>query len=159
MTEELLEECQRDTNQNEDNKVAPVEIIAIKGSLILRARGSELLILPNHIAELKQCKEPKPFTEYFRTNALVNRPARKLFEAWLRKDKSIWKRMYQAIQHEIDEADLPSLEEIRAPKVEEAAPVKAEKKEKAAKKEAPKKKKLLKKKLLKKKLLKKKSCY
>ena len=40
--------------------MAPVEIIAIKGSLILRARGSELLILPNHVAELKQCKEPKP---------------------------------------------------------------------------------------------------
>ena len=74
--------------------MAPVEIIAIKGSLVLRARGSEFLILPNPVAELKVCKEPKSFTEYFRTYALVNRPARKLFEAWLRKDKSIWKRRY-----------------------------------------------------------------
>ena len=97
--------------------MAPVEIMAIKGSLILRARNSELLILPEHVAHLKQCKEPRPFTEYFKTNALMNRPARKLFEAWLRKDKSLWKRMYQTIQTQIDDADLPSLDEVKEEKV------------------------------------------
>lgn len=81
----------------------PVEILPVQGTLVLRARGSELLILPQHVSELKKLKEPKDFTGYFMGSALINRPARKLFEAWLRKDVGLWKRIYHTIQKEMNE--------------------------------------------------------
>ena len=37
--------------------------------------------------------------------ALVNRPARKLFEAWLRKDRSLWKRLFKAVKEVEIESD------------------------------------------------------
>jgi hypothetical protein len=77
--------------------VLPVEIIPIHESLVLRARGSELLIIPDHVRELKSRSNPKEFSEYFTREALVNRPARKLFEAWVRKDPTVWKRLFAAV--------------------------------------------------------------
>jgi hypothetical protein len=64
---------------------------------VLRARGSELLILPHHVRKLKGMTKPKDFSTYFHGEALVNRPARKLFEAWLRKDAGLWSRIYTVI--------------------------------------------------------------
>jgi hypothetical protein len=109
--------------------VLPVEIVPVQETLVLRARGSELLILPHHIRHLKGCEKPKDFSEYFRAEALVNRPARKLFEAWLRKDDTLWKRIYLCVHKEMElknEADAS----------DEKAPKKAEPKAKA--KEEPK---------------------
>lgn len=80
----------------------PVEIMPIQDSLILRARGSELLILAQHISELKQRKSKRDFSMYFTGEALVNRPARKLFEAWLRKDGTLWERLFQMV-HEMEQ--------------------------------------------------------
>lgn len=75
-----------------------VEMIVLNGgALILRSRVSELLILPQHIAQLKTNTDPKAFSKYFMDSALVNRPARKLFESWLRKDQAIWARLYKTI--------------------------------------------------------------
>lgn len=74
-----------------------VEIYYAQGALILRSKGSELLILPQYVEHLQTLKEAKPFTEYFRSEALVNRPARKLFLAWERKDPSLWNRIYQTV--------------------------------------------------------------
>lgn len=135
----------------------PVEIVPVDGStLVLRARGSELLILPQHIGELKSAKNPKEFTNYFLTNALLNRPARKLFEAWLRKDKTLWQRIYRTIQKdmEIDEpvAETPAKKVVKEPKAKsetvkveaeavEKVPVKKKAKKSAAKKVAKKEKK------------------
>jgi hypothetical protein len=79
-----------------------VEIFTVQESLILRARGSELLILPHHAKKLNALKVPKDFCAYFMNEALVNRPARKLFEAWLRKDVSLWKRIFAKIQTEME---------------------------------------------------------
>ncbi len=76
----------------------PVEIHPIQDALVLRARGSELLILADHVAELKKLKSAGDFSKYFLDEALVNRPARKLFEAWLRKDGSLWARIYKTVQ-------------------------------------------------------------
>lgn len=76
----------------------PVEIHPIQDSIVLRARGSELLILSSHVAELKKLKSAGDFSRYFLHEALVNRPARKLFEAWLRKDGSLWARIYKTVQ-------------------------------------------------------------
>jgi hypothetical protein len=82
--------------------VLPVEILPIQDSVVLRARGSELLILPQHVRALKDLTKPKDFSQYFRDEALLNRPARKLFEAWLRKDQTLWPRLYTLIHKEMD---------------------------------------------------------
>lgn len=101
----------------------PVEIVPVDGStLVLRARGSELLILPHHIGHLKGCKTPKEFTGYFLSNALLNRPARKLFEAWLRKDKTLWQRIYRTIH---DNMEVSAEEDKPAKLVKEEKPVAA----------------------------------
>lgn len=76
----------------------PVEILSIQDSVVLRARGSELLIMPHHVKELKDKKDPRSFSEYFMRDALVNRPARKLFEAWLRKDGGLWRRLFDVVK-------------------------------------------------------------
>lgn len=112
----------------------PVEILpAPGGTLVLRARQSELLILASHIVELKERKTPKDFTGYFMSEALINRPARKLFEAWLRKDKTLWRRIYDTVQNEL-EVNADDLDDVA-----EAAPEKVEVKEKSAKPAAAKK--------------------
>lgn len=99
-----------------EETVLPVEIVPVEGkSIVLRARGSELLILPQHVGKLKSCKTPTDFTGYFLNEALLNRPARKLFEAWLRKDRSLWQRIYQIIQKEMT-GDFSEFEEGATPK-------------------------------------------
>lgn len=81
----------------------PVELYPIQNSLILRARGVELLVLSNHVAELKELKDTKQFAEYFLQRAMVNRSARKLFEAWLKKDTTLWRRIYHSVMHDFEE--------------------------------------------------------
>ena len=76
----------------------PVEIYPVQDAIVLRARGSELLILADHVTALKKLKSAGDFSKYFLNEALVNRPARKLFEAWLRKDGSLWARIYKSVQ-------------------------------------------------------------
>lgn len=99
-----------------------VEILPVQDTLVLRARGSELLILPHHVHKLKALSKPKEFSSYFHGEALVNRPARKLFEAWLRKDDSLWKRIYITIHKEMTLGEAPKDEDAA-----EAKPAKAEK--------------------------------
>ncbi len=102
----------------------PVEIVPVPGgALVLRARGSELLILSHHVSSLKKKTVPKDFTSYFINEALLNRPARKLFEAWLRKDDTLWRRMYHSIQNDVEITD--DAAEVSAPaKPAAKAPVK-----------------------------------
>lgn len=80
-----------------------VELYAIQNSLILRARGVELLILPVHVEALKGLKESKDFAQYFLQTAMVNRSARKLYEAWLKKDSSLWRRVYHSVMNDFNE--------------------------------------------------------
>lgn len=118
----------------------PVEIVPVDGTtIVLRARGSELLILPHHIGQLKSCKNPKDFTGYFLTNALLNRPARKLFEAWLRKDKSLWQRIYRTVQTDMDTTKIKEFEE-RMSNAESAEPATEKKAESKLDKSETKKK-------------------
>lgn len=88
----------------------PVEIMHTQGTVILRARSSELLILPYHVRELKGRLEAREFSDYFTREALVNRPARKLFEAWLRKDRTLWPRLFKVIHRDIDMKDVEAAE-------------------------------------------------
>jgi hypothetical protein len=83
--------------------VQAVELYPIQNSLILRARGVELLVLSHHIVELKERKDTKEFAEYFLKRAMVNRSARKLFEAWLKKDNTLWRRIYHSVMHDFEE--------------------------------------------------------
>lgn len=83
----------------------PVEILPVQETVVLRARGSELLILPHHVKNLKGLTKAKDFSQYFRDEALVNRPARKLFEAWLRKDHTLWQRLYTTIHKQMNNTD------------------------------------------------------
>ncbi len=92
-----------------------VELYAVQNSLILRARGVELLVLPGHITELKSLKDTKEFADYFLKKAMVNRSARKLFEAWLRKDNTLWRRIYHSVMHDFEEQK----EETAAPALAE----------------------------------------
>ena len=108
--------------------VNPVEIMPMQGTLVLRARGSELLILSHHVAELKERKNAADFTGYFMNDALINRPARKLFEAWLRKDRSLWNRIYATVK-EIE--DIPEQDSVEKDSKENEAPKQAAKSEKA----------------------------
>jgi hypothetical protein len=82
--------------------VQAVELYPIQNSLILRARGVELLVLPVHIEELKEKKDSKAFADYFLQKAMVNRSARKLYEAWLKKDASLWRRVYHSVMNDFN---------------------------------------------------------
>jgi hypothetical protein len=75
-----------------------VELHPIHDALVLRKSGSELLILASHVSALKSRKTAKDFADYFMGEALVNRPARKLFENWLRKEGDLWRRIFQTVQ-------------------------------------------------------------
>jgi hypothetical protein len=80
-----------------------VEIFAVEKNIVLRSYNSELLILPEHVETLYKLKKPKEFSEYFLSSALLNRSARKLFLSWVRKDKTIWPRMFELIQKREEE--------------------------------------------------------
>ncbi len=74
-----------------------VEIYAAQGAVVLRAKGNELLVLPLHVEQLQKLTDLKSFSDYFTLHAMVNRPARKLFLAWIRKDPNLWQRLYKTI--------------------------------------------------------------
>ena len=77
-----------------------IQIYFLQNTLVLRHKHSELVIIPQHVDNLKKLENPKDFSQYFLDHALVNRSARKLFVAWLRKDAGIWKRIFQTINSE-----------------------------------------------------------
>jgi hypothetical protein len=81
--------------------VQPVELYYHQDAAILRARGSELLIIPQHVLALQKLNDPKAFSEYFLAHAMVNRPARKLFLAWLRKDPGLWGRLFKLLHENV----------------------------------------------------------
>jgi hypothetical protein len=114
--------------------VQPVEIFHNQGTVVLRARASELLILPFHVKELQGLKKPQGFADYFKNQALVNRPARKLFEAWLRKDGTLWPRLFKTVHEEMDPVELDENSLGGTPE-SESAPAKEEKPAKKAKAE------------------------
>ena len=77
--------------------MAKVNISFIKNHLWLRSGNSELLITPEHIVALHKRHDKKDFANYFLRQALLNRPARKLFQSWARKDTELWRKIYTLI--------------------------------------------------------------
>ena len=90
-----------------------VELYPIQNALVLRARGVELLVLPVHVEALKELKDTKTFAEYFLQKAMVNRSARKLFEAWLKKDNTLWRRIYHSVRHDFEEKAEETAPEVK----------------------------------------------
>lgn len=77
--------------------MSKVSISFVKNHLWLQSGSSELLITPEHIVELHKRHDKKEFAGYFLRQALLNRPARKLFQSWLRKDAQLWQKLYALI--------------------------------------------------------------
>ena len=103
----------------------PVEIIHNDGNVVLRARTSELLILSLHVKELQALKKPSAFADYFKKQALVNRPARKLFEAWLRKDGTLWPRIFKTVHEEMDPVVIEESQDVQEQIKEDVASTKS----------------------------------
>jgi len=111
--------------------VADIQIVPIEDAVVLKDRSSELLILPDHVVFLKSFSKSKDFAKYFLDQALMNRSARKLYEAWLRRDSNLWRKLYETIRDmEIKDFD-KRLKELKS---EDSKP-KPAKKEEPAKKE------------------------
>ena len=82
-----------------------IQIIFTQGALLLRHKHSELVIIPQHVENLQKITEPKKFSQYFLEYALVNRSARKLFIAWVKKDAGLWKGIYENIHNNKKEGE------------------------------------------------------
>jgi hypothetical protein len=63
-------------------------------NLILRRGASVLMIEAANVQVLRTLKEKTDFNEFFKTKALVNREARRVFEAWERKDKDLLEKLF-----------------------------------------------------------------
>ncbi|MDD9950368.1 MAG: hypothetical protein OXT67_02275, partial [Zetaproteobacteria bacterium] len=83
-----------------------VEMYPIQGAVVMRYKSSELLIMPEHVDHLFKCESREDFQQYFLRTALVNRSARKVFEAWSRKDRGIWNRLAEAVTSSYSDAHL-----------------------------------------------------
>ena len=68
-----------------------------QNNMILKRGESMLLIESDKINELRTRKDNAAFEEYFRTTALVNREARRVFLAWERKDAALMSKLYQEV--------------------------------------------------------------
>ena len=53
---------------------------------MMKRGDSMLLIESEKVTQLRTLKDQTAFEEFFRTQALVNREARRVFQAWERKD-------------------------------------------------------------------------
>lgn len=63
-------------------------------NMILKRGASVLMIEAANVQVLRTLKEKAEFNDFFRTKALVNREARRVFEAWERKDKDLLEKLY-----------------------------------------------------------------
>lgn len=68
-----------------------------RNNLILSRGTSQLLIKAEDVQALRGLKEKAPFSDYFLTKALVNREARRVFQAWERKDAELLQKLHQEI--------------------------------------------------------------
>jgi hypothetical protein len=66
-----------------------------QNSVVLRRGQTTIQILPEDAATLRTMKEKETFLEYFRSTALKNREARRVFEAWERKDTDLLGKVYK----------------------------------------------------------------
>jgi hypothetical protein len=66
-----------------------------RNNLILKRGASSLVINAENVQSLRTQDTENGFNEFFRTKALQNREARRVFEAWERKDKELLAKLYK----------------------------------------------------------------
>jgi hypothetical protein len=66
-----------------------------QNSVVLRRGETTIQILPDDSSTLRTMKDESAFIEYFRKTALKNREARRVFEAWERKDEQLLAKLHQ----------------------------------------------------------------
>ena len=65
-----------------------------RGNLVLRRGQSTLVISPENVQSLRTQENEASFSEFWNSKALQNREARRVFQAWERKDKELLKKIY-----------------------------------------------------------------
>jgi len=70
-----------------------------RNNLILRRGASSLLIDAEKVQTLRTQDSEEEFNNYFRTTALQNREARRVFEAWERKDAELLAKLYKEMDN------------------------------------------------------------
>jgi hypothetical protein len=60
-----------------------------QNNFIMKRGDSILLIESEKVTQLRTLKDQPAFEEFFRNQALVNREARRVFQAWERKDNQL----------------------------------------------------------------------
>lgn len=68
-----------------------------RNNLILSRGTSQLLIKAEDVQTLRSLSGEKEFEEFFRSKALVNREARRVFEAWERKDDALIPKLHKEV--------------------------------------------------------------
>jgi hypothetical protein len=66
-----------------------------QNSLVLRRGQTTIQIIPEDATTLRTMKEQETFVEFFRSTALKNREARRVFESWERKDSALLLKVYK----------------------------------------------------------------
>ncbi len=66
-----------------------------RNNLTLRRGDSVLMIESNHVTQLRTLKSDIDFTEFFKNTALQNREARRVFQAWERKDTALLQKIFK----------------------------------------------------------------
>ena len=66
-----------------------------RNNLILRRGASQILINAENVQSLRTQETEGSFIEFFRTTALQNREARRVFLSWERKDNELLNKIYK----------------------------------------------------------------
>ncbi|BBH52802.1 hypothetical protein [Fluviispira sanaruensis] len=66
-----------------------------RNNLILTRGASQIVIAAEKVQNLRTQDTETGFIEYFRSTALENREARRVFQSWERKDKELLNKIYK----------------------------------------------------------------
>ncbi len=72
-----------------------VELEWNRNNMILKRGASTLVINAENVQSLRTQDNQEQFIAFFRTTALQNREARRVFEAWERKDGELINKLYK----------------------------------------------------------------
>ncbi|APJ03456.1 hypothetical protein [Silvanigrella aquatica] len=66
-----------------------------RNNLILKRGASQILINAENVQSLRTQENEETFVQFFRTTALQNREARRVFLSWERKDTELLTKIYK----------------------------------------------------------------
>ncbi|RDB35911.1 hypothetical protein [Spirobacillus cienkowskii] len=68
-----------------------------RNNLILKRGASQILINVENVQSLRSQESEESFNQFFRTTALQNREARRVFSSWERKDDALLHKIYKEV--------------------------------------------------------------